>query len=252
MDIPRVSAAARRRRADRARELREEDARRAKGPGPGLPDPARTEPVAVSAAGTTRFGERNRRGTAASFRCAQCGDVTGAVRVARANPAIGTRRLPGREPNADGLVLDFFLGTSWRAEGTAILDAVQELIEQGNVDPIAIPGDQLVAVGRNAVLLPRVQAQLLQRPLGHLRRLQYRVLGLHYRNLPERAPAPRRLTSFLGHRPGHATGSKRPAAHTGPRAGSPLLRTRRCQTTSGFVAPDATSQDSPSALTCRC
>jgi hypothetical protein len=39
--------------------------------------------------------------------------------------------------NADGLVLDF-LGTSWHAEGTATLDAVQVLIEQGNVDPIAI------------------------------------------------------------------------------------------------------------------
>jgi hypothetical protein len=41
-------------------------------------------------------------------------------------------------PNADGLVLDCFLGTSWHAEGTATLDAVQELIEQGNVDPVAI------------------------------------------------------------------------------------------------------------------
>ena len=124
--------------ADRVRELREQDARRANGPGPCLPDLARTGPVAVSAAGTTRLGVRNRRGTAASFRCAQCGDLAGVVRVARANPAIGTRRLPGREPNADRLVLDCFLGASWHAEGAATLDAVQELIEQGNVDPVAI------------------------------------------------------------------------------------------------------------------
>jgi hypothetical protein len=124
--------------ADRVRELREEDARRANGPGPGLPDLAQAEPAAVSAAGTTRFGDRNRRGAAASFRCAQCGDLAGVVRVAWSNPAAGMRRLPGREPNADGLVLDCILGTSWRAEGTATLDAVQELIEQGNVDPIAI------------------------------------------------------------------------------------------------------------------
>ena len=122
--------------ADRVRELREEDARRANSPAPGLPDHARTEPAAVSAAGTTRFGERNRRGTAASFTCAQCGDLAGVVRAARA--AVGMRRLPGREPNADGLILDGFLGTSWQAEGAATLDAVQELIEHGNVDPSAI------------------------------------------------------------------------------------------------------------------
>ena len=57
-------------------------------------------------------------------------------------------------------------------------------------------GDQRVSVGGNAVLLPGVRTQLLQRRLGHLRRLQHRVLGLHHRNLPERAPAPRRLTNF--------------------------------------------------------
>ena len=124
--------------ADRVRELREEDARRANGPGPGVTDPGRAEPGAVGAAGTTRFGDRNWRGTAASFSCARCASLAGAVRVARANPAVGTRRLPGREPNADGLVLECFLGTSWRAEEAATLDAVQELIEQGNVDPIAI------------------------------------------------------------------------------------------------------------------
>jgi predicted RNA-binding Zn-ribbon protein involved in translation (DUF1610 family) len=124
--------------ADRVRELREEDARRANGLAPGLPDLARTEPAAAGAAGTTRFGGRNLRGTAASFRCAQCGDLAGAVRVARANPAASAWRLLGREPYADGLVLECFLGTSWHAEGVATLDAAQEFIEQGDVDPIAI------------------------------------------------------------------------------------------------------------------
>lgn len=38
----------------------------------------------------------------------------------------------------DGPVLDCFLGTSWRVEAAGILDAVQALIEQGNVDPAAI------------------------------------------------------------------------------------------------------------------
>jgi hypothetical protein len=92
----------------------------------------------VGAAGTTRFGDRTRRGTAASFRCAQCGDLAGVVRIARADTAAEIGRLPGRDPIASGLVLDYFLGRSWHAAEPATLDAVQGLIEQGNVDPIAI------------------------------------------------------------------------------------------------------------------
>jgi hypothetical protein len=38
----------------------------------------------------------------------------------------------------DGLVLDYFLGTAWHSAGSGTLDAVQALIEQGNVDPVAI------------------------------------------------------------------------------------------------------------------
>jgi hypothetical protein len=85
-----------------------------------------------------RFGDRTRRGTAASFRCAQCGDLAGVVRIARADTAAEIGRLPGRNPTASRLVLDCFLGRSWHAAEPATLDAVQGLIEQGNVDPIAI------------------------------------------------------------------------------------------------------------------
>jgi len=123
---------------DRVRELREADARRASGPGRGLPDRARTDPVAVGTAGTTRFGDRIRQGTAASFRCARCGELAGVVRVARAGATVGIGRPAGRELTASGLVLDCFLGTSWHAQEAGILDAVQALIEQGNIDPVAI------------------------------------------------------------------------------------------------------------------
>ena len=126
--------------ADRVRELREEDARRASGPVPGLPDRARTEPVAVGTAGTTRLGDRIRHGAAASFRCAQCGELAGVVRVARTGATVEMGQSPGSDLTASGLVLDCFLGTSWHAEGPGILDAVQALIEQGNVDPAAIRG----------------------------------------------------------------------------------------------------------------
>lgn len=121
--------------ADRVRELREEDAKRAGGPGPGLAD---REPVAAGMAGTTRFGDRVRRGAAVSFRCARCGEVAGVVRLVRAGAPDDLGRAPGAELTAGGLVLDCFLGTSRRSQEAGILDAVQALIERGNVDPAAI------------------------------------------------------------------------------------------------------------------
>jgi hypothetical protein len=102
---------------DRVRELREEDAWLA-----GLPDRARSEP-AVGATGTTRFGNRIREWPDASFRCGECGEIAGVVRVARAR---------GR------VILEHFLGTTWHRDAGDVLDAVQALIEQGNVDPAVI------------------------------------------------------------------------------------------------------------------
>jgi predicted RNA-binding Zn-ribbon protein involved in translation (DUF1610 family) len=114
---------------DRVRELREEDAKRAGSTGPGLPD----VPAATGVGGITRFGDRTRRGAAASFRCARCGEVAGVVRVARESAGADE----GGEA-AGSLVLDCFLGTVRHAEESGNLNAVQALIEQGNVDPAAI------------------------------------------------------------------------------------------------------------------
>jgi hypothetical protein len=113
---------------DRVRELREQDAWLA-----GLPDPARGEP-AVGAAGTTRFGDRIPKGPAASFRCGECGEIAGVVRVARGGSTACGESSAGR----DGLVLDYFLGTVWHEDTGDVVDAVQALIEQGNVDPVTI------------------------------------------------------------------------------------------------------------------
>jgi hypothetical protein len=121
--------------ADRVRELREADAKRAGGPEPG---PADREPVVVGVAGTTRFGNRTRRGDAVSFRCGRCGEVAGVVRVARVGALDDLGQPSGMELTAGGLVLDFFLGASWHAQEAWILQAVQALIEEGNVDPAAI------------------------------------------------------------------------------------------------------------------
>jgi len=121
--------------ADRVREFRERDANNASGPGPGPLD--RIEPGPVGAAGTTRFGELNRLGEAV-FRCARCTRAAAIVCVVRADVAADMGRPAGPEIIAEGLVLDRFLGTSWHAEPAGILDTVQALIEQGNVDPVAI------------------------------------------------------------------------------------------------------------------
>jgi hypothetical protein len=115
---------------DRVRELREQDAWLA-----GLSDPAHCEP-AVGAAGTTRFGDRVPKGLgAASFRCGECGEVAGVVRVAHGTGTVGD------EPSSDArdwLVLKYFLGTVWHSDTSDVLDAVQALIDQGNVDPVVI------------------------------------------------------------------------------------------------------------------
>ena len=114
---------------DRVRELREQDAWLA-----GLADRARSEPV-VGAAGTTRFGDRVPIGTAASFRCGECGEVAGVVRVAHGSSTAGLEPSAGAE---GWLVLKYFLGTVWHADTSDVLEAVQSLIEQGDVDPVTI------------------------------------------------------------------------------------------------------------------
>jgi hypothetical protein len=112
---------------DRVRELKEQDAWLT-----GLP--GRREP-AVSAAGTTRFGDRVRERPDASFRCGECGEIAGVVHVARAGDTAGEEPLPG----AWGwVVLEYFLGTVWHADTGEVLDAVRALIEQGNVDPVTV------------------------------------------------------------------------------------------------------------------
>ena len=114
---------------DRVRELREQDAWLA-----GLPDPARSEP-AVGAAGTTRFGDRIPKGVAASFRCGECGELAGVVRVIRASSILGHEPWSGEPGARQWLVLDYFLGTVWHEDTGDVVDAVQALIDQGNVDP---------------------------------------------------------------------------------------------------------------------
>jgi len=88
--------------------------------------------------GISRFGDRTAYG-AASFRCAECGEMAGVVRVARAGATVDMGPPFGRQAaTGDGLVVDYFLGTAWHAAGPEVLDSVQALIDAGSADPITL------------------------------------------------------------------------------------------------------------------
>jgi hypothetical protein len=86
----------------------------------------------------TRFGERTAHG-AASFRCAACGEAAGVVKVVRTGTSVDMGPPAGLQSSAhDGLVVDYFLGTTWLAASAAALDAVQAIIDGGNADPVSL------------------------------------------------------------------------------------------------------------------
>jgi hypothetical protein len=62
--------------------------------------------------------------------------VTLTIRVVRVARGSSTA---DNEPSSGGwLVLNYFLGTVWHADTGDVLDAVQALIEQGDVDPVTV------------------------------------------------------------------------------------------------------------------
>jgi hypothetical protein len=125
---------------DWVREFREDEAaRRTAEPGPERPA-GTSRGAKATVTGITRFGERTAQGMAASFRCAACGEMAAVVKVARAGSTIDMGPPLGRETyDHDGLVVDYFLGsTAWHAADAQTLGAVQALINEGPVDPMAL------------------------------------------------------------------------------------------------------------------
>jgi hypothetical protein len=89
-------------------------------------------------ANVTRYGERTAPG-AVSFRCAACGELAGVVRAAPAGAAADMGPPLGRTTSdRDGLIVDEFIGTAWVATSRVVVDAVQALIDEGDVDPLAL------------------------------------------------------------------------------------------------------------------
>lgn len=85
-----------------------------------------------------RYGERTANG-AASFACAACGQPAGVVRATLAeSPADIGPPLGITTSDRDGVIVDEFIGTAWVAMGRSVVEAVQALIDAGDVDPAAL------------------------------------------------------------------------------------------------------------------
>ena len=83
----------------------------------------------MTVTGITRFGQRIGQGTAASFRCAACGEIQGVVKVARAGAIADMGPPLGEETyGRDAIIVDYFLGTASKFADAAALDAVQEIV----------------------------------------------------------------------------------------------------------------------------
>ena len=86
----------------------------------------------------TRYGDRTANG-AVSFRCAACGELAGVVRATPAGAPAGMGPPLGTiTSDHDGMIVDQFIGTAWVAASRATVDAVQALIDEGNVDPLTL------------------------------------------------------------------------------------------------------------------
>jgi hypothetical protein len=87
----------------------------------------------------TRFGERIGQRTAASFRCAACGEMAAVVKVVRAENTVDMGPPLGRQTyDCDAVILDYFLGTAGKFGDAATLDAVQEIVSSDAPDPVAL------------------------------------------------------------------------------------------------------------------
>ena len=76
---------------------------------------------------------------AASFRCAACGEMAAVV---KALPAGGTADMGpalGRQPqDRDGIVVDYFGDTAWKAAEAPACQAVREILSGQAPDPAAL------------------------------------------------------------------------------------------------------------------
>ena len=85
-----------------------------------------------------RFGQHVSQG-AASFRCAACGEIAAVVTALPAGcPADMGPPLGMQSQDRDGIVVDYFGGTAWKAAGPPVYQAVREILAAQAPDPAAL------------------------------------------------------------------------------------------------------------------
>jgi hypothetical protein len=76
---------------------------------------------------------------AASFRCAACGEIAAVVKALPAGcPADMGPPLGMQSQDRDGIVVDYFGGTAWKAAAPPIYQAVREILAGQAPDPAAL------------------------------------------------------------------------------------------------------------------
>ena len=85
-----------------------------------------------------RFGQHVSAG-AASFRCAVCGEMAAVVKAVPAGSTADMGPPLGRQSqDRDGIVVDYFGGTAWKAAEAPSYQAVREILSGQAPDPAAL------------------------------------------------------------------------------------------------------------------
>ena len=85
-----------------------------------------------------RFGQAI-GGAAASFRCAACGEVAAVVKAVAADVPTDTGPpLGAQAQHRDGIVVDYFGGTAWKAAEPGTYAAVRVILEGDAPDPVEL------------------------------------------------------------------------------------------------------------------
>jgi hypothetical protein len=86
----------------------------------------------------SRFGERTAAG-AASFRCAACGEMAAVVKAVRSGQPLDMGPVLGIHANeGDGIVIDYFGGTLWKAASPGLMSDVEAIITSDSPDPVQL------------------------------------------------------------------------------------------------------------------
>lgn len=113
-----------------------------------------------------RLGQRAGE-AAASFRCAECGEMAAVVKAVPAGrPADMGPPLGQQLQSRDGVVADYFGGTAWKHAEALAYQAVREILSGEAPDPAAL---RRIDWELAPFLLPGLRAELLPRRLAHPR-----------------------------------------------------------------------------------